>query len=44
MLLETKKGTFTPPSIIHFFIVYESGTCSRDLNSDFNLRDCFFAY
>ena len=34
--LHQLNGTsFTPPNIIIFFIVYELGTWSRDLNSDF---------
>ena len=43
VFLHQLNGTsFTPPNIIIFFIVYELGTWSRDLNSDFTLKDCLF--
>ena len=29
-------------SRIHFFIVYKLDTGSRDLNTDFTLKDCLF--
>ena len=34
-----KNATFTLPNIIYFFIVYELDTWSRDLNSDFNVKE-----
>ena len=37
-----KNATFTPPNIINIFIVYELDTWSRDLNSDFTVKDCLF--
>ena len=40
--LKQKNTTYTPPSKITFFIVYELGTWSRDLHSDFTLKDCWF--
>ena len=40
--LKQKTTTFTPPNIIIFFVVYELDTWSRDLNSDFTLKDCLF--
>ena len=40
--LKQKNATFTPPNIIIFFIVYKLNAWSRDLNSDFNLKDCLF--
>ena len=41
-LLKTKGATYTPNNRIIFFIVYESDIWSRDLNSDFTLKDCLF--
>ena len=38
--LKSKNGNYTHPSGIMFFIVYELDTWSRDLNSDFTLKDC----
>ena len=40
--LKQKNLTFTPPNRINVFIVYELGTWSRDLNSDFTWKDCLF--
>ena len=37
-----EKRNYIPPNRINFFIVYELGTWSRDLNSDFTLKDCLF--
>ena len=37
-----KNALFTPPNIMNFFIGYELDTWSRDLNSDFTLKDCLF--
>ena len=37
-----KNATYTPPNIIIFFIAYELDTQSRDLNSDFTLKDFLF--
>ena len=40
--LKQKNITSTPPNRNNFFIVYELDTWSRDLNSDFTLKDCLF--
>ena len=40
--LKQKNRTFTPPNIINFFVVYELDIWSRDLNSDFTLKDWLF--
>ena len=39
--LKQKIATFTPSNVMIFFL-YELYTCSRDLNSGFTLKDCFF--
>ena len=36
------KVTFTPNIVINLFFVYELDRWSRDLNSDFALKDCLF--
>ena len=41
-LKQEDKAPFTPKNVVHLFIVYEVDTCSRDLNTDFNLKDCLF--
>ena len=41
-LKQKKPATFTPPNIIISFILYELDTRSRDLNSDFTLKDSLF--
>ena len=42
-MLKTKKtAIYAPANRINVSIVYELGTWSRDLNSDFTLKDCFF--
>ena len=40
--LNQRNTTFTPLNIIIYFIIYELDTWSRELNSDFNLKDCLF--
>ena len=40
--LKQKKRTYTPPNRIIFFIIYGLDSWSRDLNSDFSLKDCLF--
>ena len=40
--LKQINAIYTPPNRIHFFIVYELDTGSRDLNTDFTLKDCLF--
>ena len=40
--LKQKNATYTPPNRIHFFIIYKLDTGSRDLNTDFTLKDCLF--
>ena len=41
-MLKTKKSNFYSSKCNKFFIVYELDTWSRDLNSDFTLKDCIF--
>ena len=40
--LKQKDATFTPHNVINFFIVCKFDAWSRDLNSDFTLKDCLF--
>ena len=40
--LKQKNGIFMPQNMIIFFIAYELDTWSRDVNSDFDLKDCLF--
>ena len=40
--LKQNNSACSPPNKINCFIVYELDTWSRDLNSDFNLKDCLF--
>ena len=40
--LKQKSATFTLPNRITFFIIYELGTWSQDLNSNFTLKDWLF--
>ena len=40
--LKQKNGTYTPNIRINIFIVYELDTWSRDLKTDFTLKDCLF--
>ena len=40
--LKQNNATYTPPSRINVFIDYELDIWSRDLNSDFTLKDCSF--
>ena len=41
-LEEENKAAFTPKNVVIFFIVYELDTWSRDINTDFTLKNCFF--
>ena len=41
-LKQEDKASFTQNKIVNFFIVYELDRSSRDLNSDFTLKDCLF--
>ena len=34
--------SFTPNNVVNFFLDYKLGTWSRDLNTDFTLKDCLF--
>ena len=34
--------SFTPNNVVNFFLDYELGTWSRDLNTDFTLKNCLF--
>ena len=36
------SAAFTPNNVVNLFIVYELDTWSRDLNTDFTLKDCLF--
>ena len=38
--LKHYKVTITPNNVVNLFIVYELDTWSRDLNTDFTLKDC----
>ena len=40
--LKQKSSIYTPPNRINVFIVYNLDTWSRNLNSDFTLKDCLF--
>ena len=40
--LKLNNSTFTPSNITTFFIVFGLDTWSRDVNSDFTLKDCLF--
>ena len=40
--LKHKTETYTPPNRTSFFNFYELYTCSRDLSSDFTLKDYLF--
>ena len=40
--LNQRNTTFTPSNIIIYLIICELDTWSRELNSDFNLKDCLF--
>ena len=37
---EQDKILFTPNSLVNLFLVYELNTCSKDLNTEFTLKDC----
>ena len=41
-MLKTKKLNFCSSKYNNFFIVYKLDAGSRDLNSDFTLKDCLF--
>ena len=36
------KAPFTPNNVVNLFIVYELDRWSRDLNTDFTLKECLF--
>ena len=38
-LKQEDKAPFTPNSVVNLFILYELNTWSRDLNTDFTLKD-----
>ena len=38
--LKQTNATFTPPNIITFLLVYKLDARSRDLNSEWTLKDC----
>ena len=40
--LKQNKAPFTPNNVVNLFIVYELDRWSQDLNTKFNLKDCFF--
>ena len=37
---EQDKILFTPNNVVNLFLVYELNTCSKDLNTEFTLKDC----
>ena len=41
-LKQEDKAPFTPNSVVNLFILYELNTWSRDLNTDFTLKDWVF--
>ena len=41
-LKQEDKTPFPPNNVVNLFIVYELDTGSRDLNTDFALKDCLF--
>ena len=41
-LKQKDKAPFTPNNAVNLFNVYELGICSRDLNTDFTLKNCLF--
>ena len=41
-LEQEDKGPFTLKDVVNLFIVYELDRCSRNLNTYFTLKDCFF--
>ena len=41
-LKEEDKSRFTPNNVVNLFIVDELSRWSRDLNTDFTLKDCLF--
>ena len=41
-LKQENATPFTPNNVVNLFIVYELGIWSRDLNTDFTLKDCLF--
>ena len=41
-LKQEDKAPFTPNNVVNLFIFYELDIWSRDLNTDFTLKDCLF--
>ena len=41
-LKQEDKADFTPKNVVNLFIVYELDTWSRDLDTDFTLKNCVF--
>ena len=41
-LKQEEKALFTPNNVVNLFIAYELDRWSRNLNTDFTLKDCFF--
>ena len=41
-LKQENKAPFIPNNVVNLFIVYELERWSRDLNTDFTLKDCLF--
>ena len=41
-LKQEDKAAFTSKNMVNLFIVYELDTWSRDLNTEFFLKDCLF--
>ena len=42
LIQQIKVTFFFPKNVISLFIAYELDTFSRDLNTDFTLKDCLF--
>ena len=41
-LKQANKAHFTLNNVVNLSVFYELDTCSRDLNTKFTLRDCFW--
>ena len=42
--LKQNKVSFTHENVVNVFIVYQLDIWSRDLNSEFTLKDCLFGF
>ena len=41
-LKQEDKALFTPNNVVNLFIAYKLDRWSRELNTDFTLKDCLF--